>query len=66
MRFTESKKRTPWVLLFLLICAVVGILALGFCGMTPTQKATQKTILGHFFFSRTLQDNFDMHLDFKK
>lgn len=45
MRFTESKKRTPWVLLFLLICAVVGILALGFCGMTPTQKTTQKTIV---------------------
>ena len=45
MRFTESKKRAPWVLLFVLICAVVGILALGFCGMTPTPKTTQKTIV---------------------
>ena len=30
------------------------------------KKQPKKQYLGIFFFSRTLQDNFDMHLDFKK
>ncbi len=44
MRFSESKKRMPWMLLFIVV--VLGaVLALGFCGMNPTQKVTQKTII---------------------
>ena len=45
MHFTESKKRAPWILFILLIIIVSGILALGFCGMNPTQKTTHKTIV---------------------
>ena len=44
MRFTDSKKRAPWVILILCFIVVGGVLSLGFCGMTPTQKTTQKTI----------------------
>ena len=47
MRFTESKKRMPWAVFAIIITLFVlgGVLALGFCGMTPTQKTTQKTII---------------------
>ena len=45
MRFTESKKRAPWLILFILIVVILGFLALGFCGMNPTQKTVQKTIV---------------------
>ncbi len=44
MRFTESKKRMPWALL-LIVILLGGVLALGFCGMNPTQKVTQKTVV---------------------
>ena len=45
MHFTESKKRGPWVLLILLFIIIVGVLMVGFCGMTPTPKTVQKTIV---------------------
>ena len=44
MRFTESKKRTPW--LILLVILVVGIaLALTVCRFEPTPQTVQKTIV---------------------
>ena len=45
MRFTESKKRGPWVLLFLFIVIIIAVFSLGFCGMNPTPKRVQKTIV---------------------
>ena len=45
MRFTESKKRAPWLILFVLIVVILGFLALGFCGMSPTPKMVHKTIV---------------------
>ena len=44
MRFTESKKRMPWVVVALVVVAlVVGVLS--FCEFRPTQKTVQKTIV---------------------
>ena len=44
MRFTDSKKRVPWFLLFVLV-VIIGIIALGFCQFKPTPKTIQKTIV---------------------
>ena len=44
MRFTESKKRKPWILIGILV--IVGVvLALGFCQFRPTPQTVQKTIV---------------------
>ena len=45
MRFTESKKRTHWLIVSLLIVAMIGILSLGFCQFNPVPKTVQKTIV---------------------
>ena len=45
MRFTESKKRTPWVIFILLIIIVIAGLGLSFCNMNPTPRTVQKTIV---------------------
>lgn len=44
MRFTESKKRKPWI--FVGILVIVGVvLALGFCQFSPTPQTVQKMIV---------------------
>ena len=44
MRFTESKKRMP-LLLIVLVLIALGVLALGFCQFQPDSKTVQKTIV---------------------
>ena len=44
MRFTESKKRKPWILIGILVVVAI-ILALGFCQIRPTQQTVQKTVV---------------------
>ena len=44
MRFTDSKRRMPLVLIILVV-VVLGVLALGFCQFGPTPKTVQKTIV---------------------
>ena len=44
MRFTESKKRTPWII-FLVILLIAGIGVLTLCRFDPTPKTVQKTIV---------------------
>ena len=44
MRFTDSKRRKPWI--FIVLAVIVGIvLFLGFCQFSPTPKTVQKTIV---------------------
>ena len=45
MRFAESKRRYPWLLLIVLGIVLVVFLVLGFCEFKPTVKTVQKTIV---------------------
>ena len=44
MHFTESKKRTPWIIVFVIL-VIAGIGTLTLCHFDPTPKTVQKTIV---------------------
>ena len=44
MHFTESKKRTPWIILLLVLLVGVAFV-MTFCHFEPTPKTVQRTIV---------------------